>query len=191
MTSRCVSWFLSTWPPPQDYCSILYIRNPSFEAYESLTHVQRLVKQLSIFTPIVSNRKTHIKLLNTFCDSLSQCPKVGLIPDKEVSPAKFNSFYLSTFLWTWAEGSSAPLWSHVVGRPTDCPSVVCPSLTFHICDFFSETAERNSTKLERKQDLNVFYQVCVFRADRKTRLPPWHLIGWNIFNFCSETAERN
>ena len=33
--------------------------------------------------------------------------------------------------------------------------------------FSSETAERNSTKLDRKQDLNVLYQVCVFRADRK------------------------
>ena len=30
----------------------------------------------------------------------------------------------------------------------------------------SETAERNSTKLDRKQDLNVFYQVYVFRADK-------------------------
>ena len=93
-------------------------------------------------------------------------------------------------------------------------------------------------KLDRKQDLNVLYQVCVFRADRKnkmaalasdwlrhfwlllcnrwtefnetwqearsqrplpslcfsgrsekTRWPPWTLIGWNIFDFSSETAE--
>ena len=29
-------------------------------------------------------------------------------------------------------------------------------------DFFSKTAEGNSTKLDRKQDLNVLYQVCVF-----------------------------
>ena len=32
--------------------------------------------------------------------------------------------------------------------------------------FFSETAERNSPKLDRKQDLNVFYQVCVFQANK-------------------------
>ena len=32
---------------------------------------------------------------------------------------------------------------------------------------FSETAERNSTKLDRKQDLNVLYQVVFFRADWK------------------------
>ena len=119
-------------------------------------------------------------------------------------------------------------------------SVVCPSLTFHIFDFSSETAEWNSTKLDRKQDLNVLYQVCVFsgRLEKqdgcpglwlaetfstsplkqlnriqqnfigskistsstkfvffgpigKTRWPPWPLIGWDFFDFSSETAERN
>ena len=34
---------------------------------------------------------------------------------------------------------------------------------------FSETAERNSTKLDRKQEFTVLYQVCVFRADRKNK----------------------
>ena len=38
---------------------------------------------------------------------------------------------------------------------------------WNIFDFSSETAYRNSTKRKRKQDLNVLYQVCVFRADRK------------------------
>ena len=115
-----------------------------------------------------------------------------------------------------------------------------PLIGWDISDFSSETAERNSTKLDRKQDLNVLYQVCVFRADRKnkmaalasdwlrhfrlllwnrwtefnetwqearsqrplpslcfsgwsekTRWPPWPLIGWDIFDFSSETAERN
>ena len=60
-----------------------------------------------------------------------------------------------------------------------------------ITDFSSETAERNSTKLDRKQDLNVLYQVCVFEPIGKTRWPPWPLIGWDIFDFSSETAERN
>ena len=123
-----------------------------------------------------------------------------------------------------------------------------PLFGWDIIDFFSETTERNSTKLDRKQDLNVFYQVCVIWADRKnkmaalasdwlrhfrlllwnrwtefketwpeanslrplpkkismsstkfvffgpigkTRLPPWPLISWDIFDFFSETAERN
>ena len=39
-----------------------------------------------------------------------------------------------------------------------------------IFDFFSETSEPNSTKLDRKQDLNALYQVCVFRADRKNKM---------------------
>ena len=115
-----------------------------------------------------------------------------------------------------------------------------PLIGWDIFNFSSETAEQNSTKLDRKQDLNVLYQVCVFWADRKnkmaalasdwlrhfrlllwnrwtefnetlqearsqrplpslcffglirkTRWPPWPLIGWDIFDFSSETAERN
>ena len=115
-----------------------------------------------------------------------------------------------------------------------------PLIDWDIFDFSSETAERNSTKLDRKQDLNVLYQVCVFRADRKNKMaslasdwaetfstsppkllngiqrnltgskistsstkfvffgpigktiwPPWPLIGWDIFDFSSETAEQN
>ena len=61
---------------------------------------------------------------------------------------------------------------------------------FHIFDL-SETTERNWTKLDRKQDLNVLYQVCVFRADPKNKMAAWPLIGWAIFDFSSETAERN
>ena len=45
-----------------------------------------------------------------------------------------------------------------------------PLIGWDIFDFSSETAERNSTKLDRKQDLNVLYQVCVFRADRKINM---------------------
>ena len=45
-----------------------------------------------------------------------------------------------------------------------------PLIGWDIFDFFSETAERNSTKLDRKQDLNTLYQVCVFRADRKNKM---------------------
>ena len=66
-----------------------------------------------------------------------------------------------------------------------------PLIGWDIFDFFSGTAERNSKSVDRKQDVNVLYQVCVFWADRKTRWLPWPLIGWNIFDFSSETAERN
>ena len=59
---------------------------------------------------------------------------------------------------------------HYCDHPSSVHLSVCPSLTFHIFDFSSETAERNLTKLDRKQDLNVLYQVCVFRADRKNKM---------------------
>ena len=115
-----------------------------------------------------------------------------------------------------------------------------PLIGWDIFDLSSKTAERNSTKLDRKQDLDIVYQVCVFWADRKkqdvhpgfwlaetfstsplkplngiqrnltgnkistsstkfvffgligkTRWPPWPLIGCDIFDFSSETAEQN
>ena len=63
-----------------------------------------------------------------------------------------------------------------------------PLIGWDIFDFFIETAERNSTNLDRKQDLNALYQVCVFRADRKNKMAAWRLIGWDIFDFFSETV---
>ena len=66
-----------------------------------------------------------------------------------------------------------------------------PLIGWDIFDFSVETAERNSTNLDRKQDLNALYQVCVFRADRKNKMAAWPLICWDIFDFFSETAEWN
>ena len=58
-----------------------------------------------------------------------------------------------------------------------------PLIGWDIFDFSCETSERNSTKLDRKQDLNVLYQVCVFRADRKNKMATladsskrWHIV---------------
>ena len=47
-------------------------------------------------------------------------------------------------------------------RKTRWPS--WPLIGWDIFNFSSETAEWNSTKLDRKQDLNVLYVVCVFRV---------------------------
>ena len=66
-----------------------------------------------------------------------------------------------------------------------------PLIGWDIFDFSSEIAEGNSTKLNRKQDLNILYQVCVFEPIGKTRWPPLTLMGWDIFDFFSETAEQN
>ena len=79
------------------------------------------------------------------------------------------------------------------------PSVVrLSSLTFHIFDFSSETAERNSTKLDRKQDLNVLYKVCVFWADRKNKMAAlasdslrhFRLLLWNCWTEFNETWQE-
>ena len=45
-----------------------------------------------------------------------------------------------------------------------------PLIGWDIFDFSSETTEQNSKKLDRKQDLNVLYQVCVFWADLKNKM---------------------
>ena len=70
-----------------------------------------------------------------------------------------------------------------------------PLIGWDIFDFCSETAERNSTKFHRKQDLNVLYQVCVFRADWKNKMaalaPDWlihfRLLLWNHWTEFIET----
>ena len=66
-----------------------------------------------------------------------------------------------------------------------------PLIGWDIFDFSSETAEWNSMKLNRKQDLKVLFQVCVFGPIRKIKWLPWPLIGWDIFDFSSKTAEQN
>ena len=73
-----------------------------------------------------------------------------------------------------------------------------PLISWDIFDFSSETAERNSTKLDRKQDLNVLYQVCVFRADRKNKMAAlasdwlrhFRLLRWNRWTEFNETWQE-
>ena len=73
-----------------------------------------------------------------------------------------------------------------------------PLIGWDIFDFSSETAERNSTKLDRKQDLNVLYQVCVFRADRKNKMAAlasdwlrhFRLLLWNCWTEFNKTWQE-
>ena len=92
-------------------------------------------------------------------------------------------------------------WAIVIAhRPSSVrPSVVRPSgVNFHIFNFSSETAERNSTKLDRKQDLNALYQVCVFWADRKNKMAAlasdwlrhFRLLLWNRWKEFKETWQE-
>ena len=68
----------------------------------------------------------------------------------------------------------------------------------YIFDFSSETAIWNTTKLNRKQDLNVPYQVCVFRADWKNKmvtpasnwLMHFRLFLWNRWTELNETWQE-
>ena len=73
-----------------------------------------------------------------------------------------------------------------------------PLIGLDIFDFSSETAERNSTKLNRKQDLNRLYQVCVFRADWKIKMATlasdwqrhFRLLNWNCWTEFNETWQE-
>ena len=68
-----------------------------------------------------------------------------------------------------------------------------PLIGWDMFDFSSETAERNSTKLKRKQDLNVLYQVCVFRLNRKNKMAALASDWLKHFRllFCNHWTEFN
>ena len=74
-----------------------------------------------------------------------------------------------------------------------------PTIGWDIFDFISETAERNSSKLDRQQDLNVFYQVCVFQVDPKNKMATlasdwlrhFGLLFWNGRVEFSETWQES
>ena len=67
-----------------------------------------------------------------------------------------------------------------------------------IIDFSSETAEQNSTKLDRNLDLNNLYQVCVFQADRKNEIAAlasdwlrhFQLLLWNCLMEFNKTWQE-
>ena len=73
-----------------------------------------------------------------------------------------------------------------------------PLIGWDIFNFSSETAERNSTKLYRKQDFKVIYQVCVFRADWKNKMAAmasdwlrhFRLLLWNCLTEFNDTWQE-
>ena len=76
---------------------------------------------------------------------------------------------------TWQEGRyQCPLPNLCFsGRLKKTRWLSWPLIGWDIFDFSFETAEQNSTKLDRKQDLNVLYQVWFFFGPiRRTRWPP-------------------
>ena len=81
-------------------------------------------------------------------------------------------FFLSFFFSTPEPKAQVHYCDHALSvvRPSVSRPSVRPSLTFHISDFSSETTEQNSTNLDRKQELNILYQVRVFRVDPKNNM---------------------
>ena len=68
-----------------------------------------------------------------------------------------------------------------------------PLIGWFIFDFFSETAERNLLKLDRKEELNVLYQVCL---SRRSEIQYGYSGCWLaetfwtfLWNCCTEFAE--
>ena len=65
-----------------------------------------------------------------------------------------------------------------------------PLICWDIFDFSSETTERNPTKLDRKQDLNVIYQTC-FSDWSKKKMSALASDCWHIQDFSFESAEQD
>ena len=73
-----------------------------------------------------------------------------------------------------------------------------PLIGWEIFYFSDETAERNSKKLDRKQDRKVLYQVCVFWADWKNKMAApasdwlrhFRLLLWNHWTELDETWQE-
>ena len=123
-----------------------------------------------------------------------------------LSVVNFSDFWL--LLWsrwtefneTWQEARfQRPLPSLCfLGRFRKTKWPPWPLIGWDIFDFSSETAGRNSTKLDRKQDLNALYQVCVFRADPKIKMAAlasdwlrhFRLLLWNRWTEFNETWQE-
>ena len=148
---------------------------------------------------------------NSFSPPAHLCT-VTCITQTSLHVTLWHQSHLTIFvILTWAKGSSALWWSHVrrlsvrrevftfstspltqlngiqrnfIGSKISTSSTKLgffgpirktrlppwPPIGWEFFDFSSETDERNSTKLNRKQDLNVLYQVCVLWADRKDKM---------------------
>ena len=93
------------------------------------------------------------------------------------------------FAETWQEArTQSPLPGRCFRADLKNKMASRPLIGRDIFNVFSEIAEWNLSKLDKKQELNVLYQVRVFRLIGKTRLPPWPLIGWDILDYFPEFA---
>ena len=103
------------------------------------------------------------------------------------------------FNGTWQEATSQrPLPSLCFsGRSEKTRWPPWPLIGWDIFEF-SETTERISTKVDRKQHLNVLYQVCVFQSDRINKMAAlasdwlrhFRLLLWNCWTEFNETWQE-
>ena len=96
------------------------------------------------------------------------CPGLWLVETFSTSPLKpLNRIQWNLTRSKISKSSTKFVFFGLVGKTRWLP---WPLIGWDILDFSSETAERNSKKLDRKQDLNVLYQVCVFRSVWKNKI---------------------
>ena len=130
-----------------------------------------------------------------------KCTIVTTRCPSSVRPSVCPSLTISHFrllLWnhrmefnkTWQEArSQRPLRSLCFSGKTRWPPWSLIGLD--IFDFSSETTEQNSTQLDRNQDLNILYQVCFFRADRKNKMAALASDRLRHFRLFPKNLERN
>ena len=152
------------------------------------------------FTPVLGNLIQDEELLSTHPSGalenlyiIVSCDNQRVIRANALSSGFLNICIHTASLFSSPEPKAQVSYCH------SAPSVVRPSVVrrrpsgvnFHIFDFSSETAERNSTKLYKSKISTPSTKFVFFEPIGKTRWPPWPLIGWDIFDFFSETAKRN
>ena len=132
----------------------------------------------------------------TFCFRLIKCNKPPFVTDPSTKIMVHSRFIVLRCTIVLVSAPEPKAQMHYCDHALSV--VRRPSLTFHIFDFFSETAERNSTKLRKKQDLNVLYQDCVFRTDRKNKMAAlasdwlrhFRLLLWNRWTEFNKTWQE-
>ena len=142
--------------------------------------------------------------------SQSSLPSLCFWADREnkmAAPASDLLWHFRLLLWnrwtefneSWQETrSQSPLPSVCFRADRENKMAARPLICWDIFDFSSETTERNSTKLDRKQDINVLYQICVFRANQTNKMTAlssdwlrhYRLLLWNRWTEVNETWQE-
>ena len=116
--------------------------------------------------------------LVTFCFRADRKTKMAALDSDWLRHFRLRLFKCwAEFNKTWQEGRSQLLLTSLCFQDWSENQDCSVSDWLRHFDLFSETTEMNSTELKRKLDLIVLYQVCVFWADRKTKMAARLLIG--------------